>query len=188
MSSEKQLPYVSSLFARPGKRQTPGVRGRGRRAWPFVLGGVALAALLVRLMLPGLVLRRVNGKLAALEGYDGRVEGISLGVWMRSPVVNIVKGLKQTLTGVEMTKLNDFFQAYAKVKVKSGVFGLYAEAAGKEGRFVGYAKPFLKDVVVDKKAGVWDAVVGIVRNAYVRALSPSFEGLKPEDAGKGGKP
>lgn len=127
--------------------------------------------------------------------------------------------LKQTLSGVELAKLNDFFDAYAKVRVKSGVFGLYTEVAAKEGKFIGYAKPFMKDMKIDKKAGgkpgkqlwaavvdavkrlfsnkkkdvlatkipvegtfekadvgLWAAVGGILRNAYVKALTPALEG------------
>lgn len=139
--------------------------------------------------------------------------------------------LKQELTGVDLTKLNDFFDAYAKVRVKSGVFGLYAEAAAKEGKFIGYVKPFLKDVKIDQKAGgdvgkqmwavvvssvkwlfsnkrdnelatkipiegtfekakvgVWAAVGGVLKNAYIKALTPAMEGLDLKDVDKVKKP
>ena len=71
--------------------------------------------------------------------------------------------LKQTLQGVELTKLNDFFDAYAKVKVKKGTFGLYTESAAKDGKFIGYVEPFFKDMVLDKTyknplQDVWAAV------------------------------
>jgi hypothetical protein len=46
----------------------------------------------------------------------------------------------------DLKKLNDFFQAYAKVDVNSGVFGLYAEAAAKEGKYAGYFKPIIKNL------------------------------------------
>lgn len=128
--------------------------------------------------------------------------------------------LKHELTGVELVKLNDLLDAYAKVKVKSGVFGLYAEAAGKDGKFIGYAKPVVKDMILDKTrggnvgkealavvasavkwlienkrkdqiatkipiegtfedkdVGVWAAVGGILKNAYIKALSPSLDGV-----------
>jgi len=137
--------------------------------------------------------------------------------------------LKHELKGVELVKLNDLLDAYAKLKLKSGVFGLYAEAAGKDGKFIGYAKPFVKDLVVDKtrggdvgkeawavvvsavkwlvenkrkddiatkipiegtfedrKVGLWAAVGGILKNAYIEALSPSLEsaGAKLKDVNK----
>jgi hypothetical protein len=137
--------------------------------------------------------------------------------------------LKQTLSGVEVTKLNDFFDAYAKVRAKKGEFGLYAEAAAKDGKFVGYVKPIFSDLVIDKKAGgnvgrqvwavvasavkwifsnkskkqvatkipiegdfgnakigVWAAVAGILKNAYIRALTPTLEGLGLKDVSRGG--
>lgn len=140
--------------------------------------------------------------------------------------------LKQTLSGVQLEKLNDFFDAYAKVRVKSGLFGLYAEVAAKEGKFIGYAKPFIKDMKIDKKAkgkvaeqlwavvvdavkwlfsdkrrdvlatkipiegtfedadvGLWSAVVGVLRNAYVKALTPAVEGeIDLKDVDKVEKP
>lgn len=57
--------------------------------------------------------------------------------------------LKQTLEGVQLAKLNDFFEAYAKFRLKGGEFGLYTEIAARDGRFLGYSKPFFKDVVVE---------------------------------------
>lgn len=140
--------------------------------------------------------------------------------------------LKQTLSGVELAKLSDFFEAYAKFRVKSGQFGLYAEVAAKEGKFIGYAKPFMKDMKIDKKAGgsagkqlwavvvdaakwlfsnkrkdtlatkfpiegtfekaevgLWSAVAGVLRNAYVKALTPGLEGaIDLKDVDKVEKP
>ena len=132
--------------------------------------------------------------------------------------------LKQTLSGVEVVKLNDLIDAYANVRAKKGVFGLYVEAAGKDGKFVGYAKPILSDLVLDKKAGgnvgkqvwaavasaikwifsnkdkkqvatkipiegtfgktrvgLWAAVGGILKNAYIKALTPTLEGMDLKD-------
>lgn len=93
--------------------------------------------------------------------------------------------LKQTLTGVELVKLNDLFDAYAKVKVKSGVFGLSAEVAAKDGKFIGYAKPFLKDVVLDKKAGgnvgkqLWAAAVSSVKWLFSNKSENELAGKIP---------
>lgn len=128
--------------------------------------------------------------------------------------------LKQTLSGVDVTKLNDFFEAYAKVRAKKGTFGLYAEAAAKDGRIVGYAKPIFNGLEIDKRAngktgrqvwavvvsavewifsnrrrkqvatkiridgpfgdarvGLWPAVGGALKNAYIKALTPVLDGL-----------
>jgi hypothetical protein len=73
-----------------------------------------------------------------------------------------------------LAKLNDFFQAYAKVDVSKGNFGLYTEVAAKDGLFTGYVKPILKDVSligkedrddnVLKKA--WEGLVGVVGQVF----------------------
>jgi uncharacterized protein involved in outer membrane biogenesis len=134
--------------------------------------------------------------------------------------------LKQTLDGVALTKLNDLFEAYAKVRVKKGEFGLYAEASAKDGNFKGYAKPILRDVEIDTgrksvgkkiwaavasavkwlisnkskkqlatkiplegriddpKAGIWAAAIGILKNAYIKALTPTLD-IDDKTKGKG---
>ena len=134
--------------------------------------------------------------------------------------------LKQTLQGVELTQLNDFFDAYAKVKAKKGTFGLYTEAAAKDGKFIGYVEPYFKDMVLDKgrknpakaawavvasavkwifsnkgkkqiatkipikgtfektETGYWTAAGGLLKNAYLKALTPTFENLNLKDAEK----
>jgi hypothetical protein len=128
--------------------------------------------------------------------------------------------LKEKMEGVQLVKLNDFLQAYAKFKVKSGTLQLYTEVAAKDGSFIGYTKPIVKDFHVDKhtndtkaflrrvwsevvgavgqvlknpKKGqlatkvpvkgtfkdadvnVWYAIGGLLRNAFVQALKPSFD-------------
>ena len=126
--------------------------------------------------------------------------------------------LKETLEGVQLVKLNDFFEAYAKFRVKAGEFGLYTEIAAKDGEFLGYTKPFFKDVKIEKHArkgmkkvwaslasaatwllsnpkedqvatkiplkgtfakadvDVWTAIVGLLKNAFIQALTPAIEG------------
>lgn len=126
--------------------------------------------------------------------------------------------LKETLEGVKLVKLNDFFEAYGKFRVKNGEFGLYTEIAAKDGAFLGYTKPFFRDVVVEKRGrkgmmkvwagiasaatrllsnpkadqvatkiplkgtfaktdvGVWTAVGGLLKNAFVQALMPTLDG------------
>jgi hypothetical protein len=73
-----------------------------------------------------------------------------------------------------LVKLNDFFQAYAKVDVNKGSFGLYTEIASKNGRFEGYVKPLLKDLDVlgkeDRHDNVfkklWEAIAGGVAEVF----------------------
>ncbi len=126
--------------------------------------------------------------------------------------------LKQTIQGVQLVKLTDFFEAYAKFKVKGGVFDMYTEIAAKDGGFLGYVKPFFQNIEVEKHerkgmrwiwaeataaatwlltnpqkdqvatkislkgsfektdVGIWKAVTGLLRNAFIRALAPAFDG------------
>ncbi len=72
------------------------------------------------------------------------------------------------LTNTNLVKLNDFFQAYAKIDVNDGRFGLYTEVAAKDEEFKGYVKPLIKNLDVlgkeDRKDNLlqklWEAVAG----------------------------
>ncbi|MGG7665392.1 DUF748 domain-containing protein [Dyadobacter sp. BHUBP1] len=72
------------------------------------------------------------------------------------------------LTHTNLVKLNDFFQAYAKVDVNDGRFGLYTEVAAKDEEFKGYVKPVIKNLDIlgkeDRKDNLlrklWEAVAG----------------------------
>jgi len=52
------------------------------------------------------------------------------------------------LENTNLPELNDFLKAYANLDVHSGTFGLYAEVASKDGKFIGYVKPVIKDLKV----------------------------------------
>jgi Domain of Unknown Function (DUF748) len=125
-----------------------------------------------------------------------------------------------SLQNTNLVKLNDFFQAYAKVDVNKGVFRLYAEAAAKDNKFIGYVKPLIQDLDILGKedrgdnvfrklcegmvgsvgqvfknqkedqiatkisfegniqsphTSLWNTIVNILRNAFVRALQPSID-------------
>jgi hypothetical protein len=76
---------------------------------------------------------------------------------------------------VDMTKLNDFIEAYAKFDVESGEMDAFAEVAARDGKFTGYVKPVLRNVKVvslkkeiqEDKDGpfkvLWETVVGGVK-------------------------
>ncbi len=76
--------------------------------------------------------------------------------------------LNAEVEGMELPQLNDFLQAYGKFDVTRGTFGLYTELAAKEGEFVGYVKPVIKDLKVlgpeDRDDNLlrklWEATVG----------------------------
>jgi hypothetical protein len=54
--------------------------------------------------------------------------------------------LNLALTNVDMTALNPFLEAYAKMNVKRGTFDVITEMYGEDGRFEGYVKPLMKDL------------------------------------------
>jgi hypothetical protein len=72
------------------------------------------------------------------------------------------------LENTSLPKLNDFFKAYGKFDVSSGKFGLYTEIAAKDGKFVGYVKPVMRQLKIigqeDRKDNIlqklWEGVVG----------------------------
>ncbi len=76
--------------------------------------------------------------------------------------------LNAELKDTDLTDLNDFLKAYAKFDVQSGTFGLYTEVAAKDGKFLGYVKPFISNLDVvgdeDRKDSffnkIYEAIVG----------------------------
>ena len=76
--------------------------------------------------------------------------------------------LDAELKGTNLVLLNDLFKTYGKFEVSTGDFGLYTEMAAKEGKFIGYVKPVIKDLKVtglkDPNKSVfqkgWEALVG----------------------------
>jgi len=97
--------------------------------------------------------------------FDGKANPLSV-----SPTFDMSAELKNT----NMVKLNDFFQAYAKVDVNKGLFGLYTEVAAKDKKFAGYVKPIIKDLDVlgkeDRKDNIirklWEGLVGTVGEVF----------------------
>ncbi|MBE9464252.1 DUF748 domain-containing protein [Dyadobacter subterraneus] len=86
-----------------------------------------------------------------------------------NPLANALTfDMSAELKNTNLVKLNDFFQAYAKIDVNKGTFGLYTEVAAKDKKFAGYVKPFLKDLDVLGKEDrhdnilqkLWEGVVG----------------------------
>ncbi len=99
--------------------------------------------------------------------YDGKLTfNAKANPLADDPTFDMSAELKNT----NLVKLNDFFQAYAKIDVNKGSFGLYTEVAAKDKKFAGYVKPFLKDLDVlgkeDRKDNLlqkmWEGLVGTV--------------------------
>ncbi|HTJ51309.1 MAG TPA: DUF748 domain-containing protein, partial [Cyclobacteriaceae bacterium] len=82
--------------------------------------------------------------------------------------------LNAEIRNTNLVLLNDFFQAYAKIDVNKGRFGMYTEVAADKGKFTGYVKPLVQDLDVlgkeDRKDNVfrklWEAFAGTVGQIF----------------------
>lgn len=78
------------------------------------------------------------------------------------------------LKNTNLVELNEFFQAYAKIDVNKGTFGMYTEVAAKEGKFTGYVKPLIQDLDVlgkeDRNDNIfrklWEGLAGTVGEIF----------------------
>ncbi|MCF0071181.1 DUF748 domain-containing protein [Dyadobacter sp. CY261] len=102
---------------------------------------------------------------ATADVYEGKLRfDAKLNPLAASPTFDMSAELKNT----NLVKLNDFLQAYAKIDVNKGRFGLYTEVAAKDEAFKGYVKPVIKDLDVLGKEDrddnlfrkLWEAVAG----------------------------
>jgi hypothetical protein len=149
--------------------------------------------------------------------YEGSLDFfMKLNPLAEEPTFDMNADLKNT----NLVLLNDFFQAYAKIDVNKGNFGMYTEVAAKEGRFTGYVKPVIKNLDVlgkedrndnvfrkmweaitgfageifenqpkdqvatkipfegrldNPQADVWETVINVLENAFIRAIQPSID-------------
>jgi hypothetical protein len=106
---------------------------------------------------------------ARVRAYATLYEGsLTFDMQMNPMAIDPTFDLNTELTNTNLVLLNDFFQAYARVDVNRGRFGLYAEAAARDGKFVGYVKPVIKGLDIlgkeDRKDNplrmLWEAMVG----------------------------
>jgi hypothetical protein len=109
--------------------------------------------------------------IANADVYEGKLSmKMKLDPLADDPTFDMNAELKNT----NLVKLNEFFQAYAKVDVNKGKFGLYTEVAGKNGKFEGYVKPVIKDLDIlgkeDRKDNVlqkaWEGLAGLVGKVF----------------------
>lgn len=108
---------------------------------------------------------------ANAEIYDGTFTfNMNLNPLSEQPTFDMNAEVKNT----NLVKLNEFFQAYAKVDINKGTFGLYTEVAAKKGNFAGYVKPLIKDLDVLGKEDrddnlfrkLWEGLVGSVAEVF----------------------
>lgn len=74
------------------------------------------------------------------------------------------------MKNLNLVEVNDFLKAYGNFDVQKGTFGVYTEAAAKEGKIIGYTKPIIKDLdVIEWKQEkedplgqkLWESVIGL---------------------------
>jgi hypothetical protein len=108
---------------------------------------------------------------ASAKIYDGTLSmNARLNPLAEAPTFDMSAELKNT----NLVKLNEFFQAYAKIDVNKGLFGLYAEVAAKDSRFTGYVKPLIKDLDILGKEDrddnifqkLWEGIAGGVGQIF----------------------
>jgi hypothetical protein len=110
----------------------------------------------------------VHARAAIYEGtlrFDAKLNPLA-----DSPTFDMSAELQNT----NLVKLNEFFQAYAKVDVNKGTFGMYTEVAAKDKKFTGYVKPIIKELDVlgheDRNDNffrkVWEGFVGGVGEIF----------------------
>lgn len=95
--------------------------------------------------------------------------------------------LKAELKETNLVDLNEFFDAYANVKVSKGKFGLYTEVAAKDGAFKGYVKPIINDLKVMGNANkhdnilkkIWEGFVGTVADVLTNHKKDQFASKIP---------
>lgn len=116
---------------------------------------------------------------ASAELYEGLFDlSLKINPLADRPTFDMNVELKNT----NLVLLNDFFQAYAKIDVNKGTFGLYSEVAAKNGRFSGYVKPLIKDLDVVGKEDrddnflrkLWENVVGTVAEVFENQRKDQF--------------
>ena len=103
--------------------------------------------------------------------YEGEfIFNMKINPLAEEPTFDMNADLKNT----NLVLLNDFFQAYAKIDVNKGSFGMYTEVASKEGKFTGYVKPIIKDLDVVGKEDrddnlfrkIWEGLVGAIGEVF----------------------
>ena len=111
--------------------------------------------------------------------YEGRLDmKMKLNPLAEVPTFDLTAEWKNT----NLVKLNEFFQAYAKLDVNTGTFGLFSEVAAKDGYFSGYVKPLLEDIDVlgkeDRDDNIlrkaWESIAGTVTEVFENQSEETF--------------
>lgn len=109
---------------------------------------------------------------ATADVYEGKMRfDARLNPLADSPTFDMSAELNNT----NLVKLNDFFQAYARVDVNDGRFGLYTEVAAKDEQFKGYVKPVVKNLDILGKEDRKDNLLQKLWEAFAGGAGKLFE-------------
>ncbi len=84
------------------------------------------------------------------------------------------------IKNTSLPEFNDFFQAYGKLDVNKGTFGLYTEIAAKDRKFTGYVKPVINDLDVVGPEDRDDNILRKLWEGIAGALGQVLENPKKE--------
>ena len=96
--------------------------------------------------------------------------------------------LYASITGMDLTSLNDFLRAYANIDAESGRFWVYLNVAASEGRYQGVVKPFFLNVNIMEWEEVnrqnilqtfWESLVGAVAELFENQPNDQIATLAP---------
>lgn len=88
--------------------------------------------------------------------------------------------LNVELTNTDLKELNPFFKAYANIDVNKGNFGMYAEVAGRDNKYVGYVKPIIKDLDVKGPEDKNDRFLNKIWESVIQAAGNILKNKKEE--------
>lgn len=109
--------------------------------------------------------------------YDGSLDfNMKINPLADDPTFDMNAEVKNT----NLVKLNEFFQAYAKIDVNKGTFGLYTEVAAKEGQFNGYVKPLIQDLDVLGKEDRGDNIFRKMWEGLAGGVGEIFQNQKKD--------
>ncbi len=109
---------------------------------------------------------------ATADVYGGKVSlHMKLDALNKSPTFEA----KAELTGLDLTHLNNFLQAYGNFDVKQGEISIYTEAAAKDEIIKGYAKPIIKDLKVINWKEDKDHPLKLAYKAVISAVTWVFK-------------
>ena len=126
------------------------------------------------------------------SSYEVSAISIGGGRLSASGGLNIIKkvpdfDLDLKFEGVDLTALNDFTEAYAKLTLERGTLDFYTELAGSDGQLEGYVKPLLKDlkfIDLDKEKSkplqvIWEGIVSGVLEVFENQKKDQFGSKVP---------